>query len=266
MTDGTRAGCPEPTLRIAEKACLSYAPYDALEVSAFCRLTPFLSSLFCSEILPAILMSSPPVNSAVPQAKQKSLLPAQCSFRSSIICCLMGNVYMLSQTCQQVSMWATSAADTHQHTSTEPLNHDDSLLCCYPRLALQTVHTALPNHHLFSLEHCIVAQTTARTKKHCPSYLASPHLCSPPASFTPVPKEMQFSWAGLGSDGTAERAALLQSGSSLKAGLLMWWWASGKGLSAASLIQKKIKSKWLSIKCVWLGVTERKKMLFHVTF
>lgn len=39
MTDGTRVGCPEPILCIAKKACLSYAPYDALEVSAFCLLT-----------------------------------------------------------------------------------------------------------------------------------------------------------------------------------------------------------------------------------
>lgn len=39
MTDGTSVGCPESIRCIAKKACLSCAPYHALEVSAFCHLT-----------------------------------------------------------------------------------------------------------------------------------------------------------------------------------------------------------------------------------
>lgn len=39
MTDGSKVGCSESILCIAKKACLSCAPYHALEVSAFCHLT-----------------------------------------------------------------------------------------------------------------------------------------------------------------------------------------------------------------------------------
>lgn len=56
MTDGAGVGCPESLLCIGKKAGLSYAPYNALEASAFCCLTHCFS--IQSSAYPAYIISA----------------------------------------------------------------------------------------------------------------------------------------------------------------------------------------------------------------